>query len=436
MKSAMRLAALALAGALLLFSAGAEGGPDENRIAIVYTGAAFGKLKPCACSPETDLGGVLRRDTALAKLKAEHPDALVLDAGSSFKEPTVQGKLGAKAYIDTLRALGYDAAAIGPGDLIFGREFLEETGGSLVFVSNLRWKGTPSRLTVPLRRIPAGEIPVEVIAIVDPSDVYTGSQSEIEAEDPAAFFDRTCRKGEPTVVLCSTSDQTARRLLAHPEVEVVINALARKNIQDEPRYEFQNGKVLAEGSLYGSRIGVLQLKWEGSKIVAASNRFVPLDKQVADGERARPFHESYEAQVKELFLKSLAGKPAFDKEKSPYLGSEGCASCHEKTYDTWKASRHAGAWESLREVNKTFDPECIACHVIGMGKEGGFVSEQDSPHLVDVGCEACHGPGKAHAAAGGGALPKFTLKGCTACHNSERSPAFMPEQAWEKIRHE
>jgi len=418
---------------LTIFSV--AGKSTDAPVTIIYTGASFCKLKPCACSPESDLGGILRRDTALDDLLRRYPEALLLDAGNTFKEPTVQGKLGAIALVESLKVLGYDAVAIGPSDLIFGREFIERRSGGLLFVSNLRWKNVDSPLVVPSRSFKIGRSKIDVSAIIEPADVYTGTQANVEVDDPLGFLDRHARRKALTVVLISTEPEKAHRLLKHPKVDVVINAQPAAKIQDTPSYEFTGGKVYAEAGIFGSRVGVLKVVDRRGALLSAENEFIELKKDFRDGVRVKPFCEQYEAEVKELFLKSFAGKPAFDKDKSPYVGSEACAGCHAESFEVWRGSRHARAWDSLKEVGKTFDPECISCHVVGFGKEGGFHSEQDSPHLAGVGCEACHGPGKAHVGEGGGKMAPFTLRDCVVCHTNERSAAFELDSYWKEIEH-
>lgn len=411
------------------------GSSDNKPLVIIYTGAGLSKLKPCACSAESDLGGILRRDTVLYELEKKYPKRLLFDAGSSFREPTVQGKLAAKAYAKSLVALGYDAVAISPQDLIFGRQFIEENGKEIFFVSNMRWKDIESPLVASSKSFKVDRNEVEVFAIVAPSDVYLGAQSDVEVEEPLEFLNKRAKKEALTIILCSTSQKTAKTYISHPYADVVINAYVEAKIEDTPSYEFKDGKVYTEAGIFGSRIGVLKIKQKNGKIIFAENEFIPLHKGYADGQRVKRYFDDYESAVKNLFLQSLAGKPAFDKEKSPYIGSEACFDCHKEAYGIWKKSRHAHAWESLKAVNKTFDPECINCHVIGFGKDGGFFSEQDSPHLVGVGCEACHGAAKSHAKGLERGLPKLTLESCRDCHTNERSPAFEASSYWERIKH-
>ena len=87
-----------------------------------------------------------------------------------------------------------------------------------------------------------------------------------------------------------------------------------------------------------------------------------------------------------------------------YVGSESCesANCHDDPYKhqyeyvTWLSNAHAQAYATLVEVGSQYDPECIVCHVIGYDYESGYISEEKTPHLKNVGCEYCHGPGSKH----------------------------------------
>lgn len=431
MKRAILITFLVALSLVLAYAAQEQ---TDDSVVVIYSGASFGKLKPCACSPESDMGGLLRRDTVLVDLRKQYPNSLLLDTGGLFEEPSTQNRLGAVALLNSLRALKYQAVGIGASDAIYGHEFLEQYGKDLLFVSNLRWKQANSPLHIPVKRFKHGQLDIEVFSLINPADVYLGSQSDFSVVDPVEFLNEQTQTGALTIVLCNTDQAAADSFLQHPGVEVVVNSIADANILYDPSFSFENGLVMTQAAIYGSRIGLLRLQWKDG-LQQAENKFIPLDKHVPDGERVIGFFEKYEAQVKKLFLASLASGPAFDAEASPYSGSEACQSCHQEAFRIWQNSRHAHAWESLKKVNKNFDPECIACHVIGLGQEGGFVSEQDSPHLTDVGCESCHGPGKRHIAARRGELTPFTFVDCRRCHTAERSPAFKTRKYWTKIKH-
>ena len=60
-------------------------------------------------------------------------------------------------------------------------------------------------------------------------------------------------------------------------------------------------------------------------------------------------------------------------------------------------------WPKL-DPPRNYDPECISCHVIGWNPTGffpyvsGYKSLKKTPHLINTGCEDCHGPGEKHCA--------------------------------------
>jgi hypothetical protein len=120
-----------------------------------------------------------------------------------------------------------------------------------------------------------------------------------------------------------------------------------------------------------------------------------------------------------------------------YTGSRSCKSCHEYEYEKWSTKSHAHAYETLKRAGSEVDPECVGCHVVGLKYEGGFVSEQETPDLKDVGCEACHGPGSEHIKSLGMTKTTDPKMGCTDCHTPENSVNYAGNEAayFEKIIH-
>ncbi|MEW5773738.1 MAG: cytochrome c family protein [Thermodesulfobacteriota bacterium] len=114
-----------------------------------------------------------------------------------------------------------------------------------------------------------------------------------------------------------------------------------------------------------------------------------------------------------------------------YVGSKACAECHQEEYDSFqKDSKKPHSFRGVEKMRSDLKPEelkgCYACHTTGYGKPGGFVDPKSTPDLADVGCETCHGPGSAHAAAGdpGSITRKPDLKACLDCHSAERIGDF------------
>jgi len=167
-----------------------------------------------------------------------------------------------------------------------------------------------------------------------------------------------------------------------------------------------------------------------------------------------------EAELKRLC--SGAGRELFDPQ-TPYIGSEACGKCHATEYADVMKKPHARATAILAEAapdHWSVPPykrgvvgirkaECLRCHVTGYGRPGGFPTEPPvdaAAHpLAGAGCEACHGPGKAHAddprkpkaiaRLGGTCNECNILPICRQCHDDANSPRFEYREALPKARH-
>src|SRR6476660_9123512 len=107
-------------------------------------------------------------------------------------------------------------------------------------------------------------------------------------------------------------------------------------------------------------------------------------------------------------------------EDASYTGADSCKKCHFKQFNSWKKTKMAKAFDSLKpgtaaEAKKKFnldekkdytkDAKCIECHVTGYGKAGGYPklpeegktwTEEETKRattMENVQCESCHGPG-------------------------------------------
>jgi hypothetical protein len=112
-----------------------------------------------------------------------------------------------------------------------------------------------------------------------------------------------------------------------------------------------------------------------------------------------------------------------------YVGVDECANCHGDEVEFWEKTRHHQAWNTLVEVKKEFNLDCISCHVTGWDRPGGSTLAHNEG-LRDVQCEVCHGPGSRHVEAGGNEKPRSVVKSpdekvCIGCHTPEHSDTFQ-----------
>lgn len=146
-------------------------------------------------------------------------------------------------------------------------------------------------------------------------------------------------------------------------------------------------------------------------------------------------------------------------EDASYAGADSCKKCHFKQFSGWKKTAMAKAFDALKpgnaaEAKKKFsldekkdytkDGKCVACHVTGYGKPGGYPeivegkawTEEETKRatsMENVQCEACHGPGSLYgpykkeneAYAKAEVLKRGMIEpdeaNCKSCHN-EKSP--------------
>ncbi len=137
--------------------------------------------------------------------------------------------------------------------------------------------------------------------------------------------------------------------------------------------------------------------------------------------------------------------------RADYVGSDACQSCHAAEFETWAASPHGHAVETLEKQGKADQADCLTCHTTAYGKPGGFAVQAavaDQPDLARVGCESCHGPGGDHV---GSDAPRVgtilslgdkcdscvILKVCGSCHDDVNDPGFefAVEERIEAQRH-
>lgn len=365
--------------------------------------------------------------------------------------------------------LGYDAVALGEKDLNFGLDAIvedDETFGLNVICANLFPKKTSGYGAAEMAG--SGVSPVfPAYKIVERGGVQFGVVAVLS---PAAKNERiAAEKGEVETLNYIIKNPIPVLAEIIPEVEsqsdvVVLVAHMRKSELDQI-FESVSGidmvilghsakaqvtpepTIIREIPVYmashqGQYIGRALLSFDSAnRLVETVNEVKLLDSSVPDDPEMKILLTEFEKEnrkiQKELFVREqLQAKTGKAAVQDVYLGIANCQECHADAFDSYLGTMHARAYSTLSEAFMHRDSGCVPCHSTGYGLRGGFDGVRvpgSMVDLVDVQCEACHGPGAAHSR--DGRYRTTARESCIRCHTEEQDPDFDFEKAWEKIAH-
>jgi hypothetical protein len=162
------------------------------------------------------------------------------------------------------------------------------------------------------------------------------------------------------------------------------------------------------------------------------NRLIPLDAATPDQIGVGVLVDAYSRESDRL---AAAGKPVgVGGDRPPahaalpapqatgYTGTAACGSCHAPALAFWRTTKHARALAALSRIGRDRNPSCVGCHVTAYLQPGGADLETARKRFANVGCEACHGPGRTHAEARDkrGTLAQAGEATCRGCHTQDR----------------
>jgi 2',3'-cyclic-nucleotide 2'-phosphodiesterase (5'-nucleotidase family) len=364
---------------------------------------------------------------------------------------------------------GYDAVALGEKELGYGLEKIIEDNDRYslnVICANLMKKTSAGKGRRPSRRddrtvfpahriIKRGGVKIGVFALLSPSTKArregTAGMEDLTAltyvlKDPipiAAGLVPSMRKKCDIVLLLAHMDQfDLEKLLAEvPDIDLVIlGHHAGPTVTREPVLVDSIPVYMA--SHQGQYMGRLTLTLDERRVpIDYQNRITLLEASVPDDpdvvETIQRFEEENRSIQKEMFAHEQLKDYASQKDtRDTYLGVGVCQRCHAEAFDIYTHTRHARAYATLSAQFKHRDSGCIPCHSTGYDVPGGFSGLRrigDTIDLVDVQCEACHGPGSEHSR--DGRYLETAKKICKTCHTKEQDPEFEFSRAWEKIAH-
>jgi len=393
-------------------------------VTIIYTGSANGQLEACRC-PGNPYGGLARQAGAIAELRDMYQNTVLVDTGDVLAEEPEQLKFQYQQ-----RALGlmkYDAVAVGDQDFSLGPAVLTAlaaASGTPYVSANVKLSG----LDTGPRVLDRAGIKIGVISLTSPAAFafsQRGLPDGVAVDDPAevarVLVPELKTSCQMVLVLFHGNLEDARALAGSVEgIDVVICGHSGASLQVGERVGAT--WLLAPGR-NGEWVGRITLKLDESRhVVGGDDQLIPMDDLIVDDDQVAKVISDYQAEAQQRQRQALAAA-APDPASEP----QACAQCHAPQDEQWKATRHASAAQTLRDLDREFDPDCWACHS----------SEPLAPgaaRMPDVSCVACHRVGPV-GPNGHERVAKPTQATCVTCHTEGKSPEFAMETYWPRVTH-
>lgn len=441
-------------------------------VALVVTGRQHGYIEPCGCTGlERQKGGVARRYTFMNQLRKSGWSLLPVDGGDQVRRFGRQSEIKLQQTARALKEMGYVAVGFGPDDLRLGvGELLSVAAAGdspekdLYLSSNVVL--IDDSLMPSTKVIQRNGLTIGFTSALDPATMNADISAEIEIREKTEqlrIAQAKLAESNPnfSVLLYFGTEESAKEIVkAVPGFDLVVAA----GSYGEPTYraeqvEGTKTRMIVTGNkgMYAGLVGIYEDEPMKYARVALTHEF-------GDAPEMRQLMREYQDQLKKVGLEELGLLPAIPHSSGQkFVGTAKCGECHTTALDIWEGTPHAEATDHIvkppkerGDVARHFDPECISCHVTGWNPQeyypyaSGYLSLDESPHLLGNGCENCHGPGSGHAEAeADGSTVSQELRDqlresmklplekarekCMTCHDLDNSPDFHEEDAFEDI---
>jgi len=435
-----------------------------DALTVFLTGHMLGELKPCGCSGG-QLGGLDRRSAVFKS--APKQKRLIVDTGWLVDSDSEQDLLKFNIIIEAFKLLDYDLVNLSEKDV----EICNNLGllGSIGSVLNIiSCQGAtdvnvPAKFTKSLPAVHSGQagLPLKgkpVVVTVAAFNANSAPLGQIEELFRADQKPGAAKRPLAARRRASGTEHRVNILILNHCDPAIIDSIARSvpsvdclvcpSDSDEPKIIGDPNKrplVFSVGRFgrYVSRLQISEAP-KGKGKLKLSFQAIPVEEKLAQQDSLLRLYKDYQQLVKQSNL--LEKEPRFAlPDGLTYAGSESCKLCHDYEYRRWRdpalgqpgSTAHANAYATLERVGSQYDPECVICHVVGMEYESGFISEEKTGHLKNVGCENCHGPGSEHIRTLGVAKTTEPKSVCLDCHTPEHSGDYAGNERsfLEKIIH-
>jgi 2',3'-cyclic-nucleotide 2'-phosphodiesterase (5'-nucleotidase family) len=348
--------------------------------------------------------------------------------------------------VQMMDKMGYSAATIGERELTFGQTYLlnafKNTKIALVS-ANVVYADTKKPFLAPYVIRKAGNVRVAFTGLIgkDPGMAFRkhAGDRELTVLDPIetakTLVPELHKKADVVVVLSHLGLTEGQKLAIEvPGIDVMVMGhmvgLSKQIVQTQ-------GVINVRGGERGQYIPSIHLVVQDGKIASFDGEVPTLDDKVPADDTMNKLVDTFQDDLNKRFQQQEEADATNKKNQSTialaadhYLGEKNCRRCHETEYQMYSNQQHAHAFATLTKNQRDSTPECLPCHVAGMGQSGGFVSKESTPDLVNVQCESCHGMGTKHEG-----MQVVGPEVCTTCHTSAQDPTFNFDEKVQKIVH-
>lgn len=438
-----------------------------------------GNFEPCGCDPLTDLGGMQRLQAHLAREKSAHPDVTIFHLGNAFSAvKSEQAQQKDIAIRSGINAVAPDVTLLNrteltaPDKLLSGLSYvlsnhkpnvsgkaefkaMVESKGFLVFGIVEPFKGYPHLLPFDAKKWRQLKNKEPKFATLKSILLYSGSLNTLKKIATAKIFDSIISSNDSALDKASAGEERKdpSRLIRFRkgDVEVLQTPAGAQGVLRSPEMELLSPTLPVSLALSATEAVkqvdcvVNPLSFPKSDVCPGTENLARhfvywLAKAEDDG--VSKDMQQVVANFRDASshkMETLISEREGNLKDSKYVGVSACASCHSKAVEIWNSTKHSHAYQTLIDKKRTSDPECVSCHVVGFTEKGGFVSQEKSPHLTDVQCEACHGARKDHilnpSVKSVAAVEHSAKKSCIGCHTPPHSPGFDAKKYWGIIKH-
>jgi mono/diheme cytochrome c family protein len=330
---------------------------------------------------------------------------VVVSGGSFATQPQNFGELALATQLEALAYMEYDAITLGQREMAIGADTLERliaANRSPLVCSNLFHQGNHlgSNTTI----IQRGDVSLGILGL---AGLPQGHKEEnkllrqwsiADAEQTAtSVIDKLDQQVDLILLLSQLGFWNTLDLVDRfPQIDIAVVGNEGKTVAEPIQYG--NALVLMSGNR-GQNLGELHLTLDGNgTILSYTGNLIPLEEYIPEDPEVAAMVAEFKYRVEEL-ASLEAAQPVIERSESGkpgrYVGAAACQSCHQWIYTKWQVTPHRAAFQTLHREQQAFNRECVSCHAVGFEKDG-FRSIDDTPHLVNVQCESCHGKGSNH----------------------------------------